>query len=328
MVRCGIMIEAQEGLTWARWRRLAETVDALAFDALWRSDHLFSLMGIPTRPGLDAWTSLTALALMTRRIRFGPLVCPITFHHPAMMARQAAAIDELSGGRFELGIGTGWNDREHEAFGVPYPRVGERVRRLDEAAHVIRALWGDQPATFEGRYYSLDGAMGWPKPLQRPAPLLIAGKGPKVLEIVAKYADEWNTNGTSPDQLRARRALLESACGAVGRDPAGIEYSMMCGLLIGEHGAALERRARKIQEYVPSRASIRAADLPAALRAAHWLVGTPAEIVAQIRALAAEGIERVMLQLFDQEDLDAIHLVDEQVLPRLRDVVATRPPLA
>ncbi len=283
-------------------------------------------MGIPTRPGLDAWTSLTALALMTRRLRFGPLVCPITFHHPAIMARQAAAIDVLSGGRFELGIGTGWNDREHEAFGVPYPRVGERVRRLDEAAQVIRALWGDQVATFEGRYYRLDGAAGWPKPLQRPAPLLIAGKGPKVLEITAKYADAWNTNGAGPVQFRERRALLESACAAVGRNPAGIQYSMMCGILIGENGAALERRARKIQEYIPSRASIPTADLPAALRAGHWLVGTPADVVAQIRALAAEGVERIMLQLFDQEDLDAIHLVAEQVLPHLRDVSASRPP--
>jgi alkanesulfonate monooxygenase SsuD/methylene tetrahydromethanopterin reductase-like flavin-dependent oxidoreductase (luciferase family) len=321
------MIEGQEGLTWARWRRLAEAVDALGFESLCRSDHLFSLSARPDRPGLEAWTSMTALALITRRIRFGPLVSPITFYHPAILARQAAAVDELSGGRFVLGIGTGWHDREHEAFGVPYPRAGERVRRLGEAARVIRALWDDGPATLEGRYYPLAGAEGWPKPAQRPAPLLIAGKGPKVLAIVARYADEWNTGAAAPDEIRARRALLEAACGAIGRDPAAIKYSVMCGILIGETGAALERRARKIQEYVPSRASAPARELPAALRSAHWLVGTPDEVAAQIGQLAAEGIERVLLQMFDQEDLDALHLIDEQVLPRLRDMRATRPRL-
>ena len=346
MVKCGIMIEGQEGLTWDRWRRIAETVDALGFESLCRSDHLFSLgahrrshereagntvghtaASLSDRPGLDVWTSLTALALMTRRVRFGPLVCPITFYHPAMLARQAAAVDVLSGGRFVLGIGAGWHDVEHHAFGVPYPRAGERVRRLGEAARVIRALWGDAPATVDGRYYRLEGAVGWPKPAQRPAPLLIAGKGPKILGVAAKYADEWNTGAAAPDQVRARRALLEAACDDVGRDPARIAYSMMCGFLVGETGAALERRALKIQAYVPSRASIPPRDLPAALRSSNWLVGTPDEIVAQIGDLAAEGIERVLLQLFDQDDMDALHLVDERVLPRLRDMPVTRPPL-
>ncbi len=319
MVRVGVMIEGQEGLTWERWRRIAEAADTLGFESLWRSDHLFSLFGVGTRPGLDTWPSLTVLATMTRRIRFGPLVCPITFRHPAMLAREAAAVDVLSGGRLELGVGAGWHDREHEAFGIPYPRVGERIRRLDEGIHVIHALWSDGPAQFEGRFYRLDGAAGWPKPVQRPRiPLIVGGKGPRLLEVVAKHADEWNCGGSQPPAaVRARTETLDAACRKIGRDPRTIRRSWMGAFLIGENGAGLERRARKIQEYVPPRAATPASKLPDVLRGEGWLVGSPEEIVRQMRVLTAEGIERFMLQLFDQEDLEALHLVAEQVIPRL-----------
>jgi F420-dependent oxidoreductase-like protein len=318
VARIGIMIEGQEGLTWDRWRRIAETVEAVGFESLWRSDHLFSLYDVPTRPGLDTWTSLTYLAATTRRIRFGPLVCPITFHQPSILARQAAAVDVLSGGRLELGVGAGWHDREHQAFGIPYPRVGERIRRLDEGVRVIRALWADGPAHFDGRYYRLDGAVGWPKPVQRPRiPLVIGGKGPRLLEVVAKHADEWNCGGSRPPaDVRVKTEVLLAACDRVGRDPRSIRRSWMGAYLIGESAAVLERRARAIQEYVPARAATPTAALPDVLRREGWLVGSPAEIVAQMRALIAEGIERFMLQHYDQEDLDALHMLAEQVLPR------------
>src|SRR5438445_1697895 len=250
------MIEAQEGLTWDRWRRLAETAEALGFDSLWRSDHLFSLFGVLTRPGLDMWPTLTYLATATRRIRFGPLVCPITFRHPAMLARAAAAVDVLSGGRLELGVGAGWHDGEHQAFGIPYPPVGERIRRLDEGIQVIRALWSDGPAHFDGRFYRLDGAVGWPKPMQRPRiPLIVGGKGPHLLQIVAKHADEWNCDYSEPPStIRVRTQTLEEACRKVGRDPHTIRRSWMGAFLIGERGGDLERRARAIREYVPAHA--------------------------------------------------------------------------
>ncbi len=319
MAHVGLMIEGQEGLTWDRWRRIAEAVDSLGFESLWRSDHLFSLFGVDKRPGLDTWPSLTQLAMVTRRIRFGPLVCPITFRHPAMLAREAAAVDALSGGRLELGVGAGWHDREHEAFGIPYPRAGERIRRLDEGIRVIRALWGDGPAHVEGRFYRLAGAVGWPKPAQRPAiPLIVGGKGPRLLEVVARHADEWNCGGGQPPAaVRARVETLEAACRKIGRDPATIRRSWMGGFLIGENGAALERRARTLQEYVPPRAATPTAKLPEELRQAGWLVGSPEEIIAQMHALTAEGIGRFMLQFYDQEDLDAVHLVAERVIPRV-----------
>ncbi len=319
MLRVGVMIEGQEGLTWERWRRIAETVEGLGFESLWRSDHLFSLYGVPTRPGLDTWTSLAQLATLTRRLRFGPLVCPITFHHPSVLARQAAAVDVLSGGRLELGVGAGWHDREHQAFGIPYPPVGERIRRLDEAVQVIRALWHDGPASFAGRYYRLDGGVGWPKPVQRPRiPVIIGGRGPRVLQVVARHADEWNCGGSRPPaDVRAKTETLVAACQRIGRDPRTIRRSWMGGVLIAEHGAALERRARKIQEYVPPRAATPTAQLPNVLRSEGWLVGSPEDIVGQMRDLAAEGMERFMLQFYDQEDLEALHLLAREVVPRL-----------
>jgi F420-dependent oxidoreductase-like protein len=319
VIRTGIMIEGQEGLTWPRWQRIADTVEALGFESLWRSDHLFSLYDVPSRPGLDTWASLTALAMMTRRLRFGPLVCPITFRHPSVLAREAAAVDVLSGGRLELGLGAGWHDREHQAFGIPYPRPGERIRRLDEGIQVIRALWGEGPAHFEGRFYRLDGAVGWPKPAQTPRiPLVIGGRGPRVLEVAARYADEWNCAGSRPpDDVRARTETLLAACRRVGRDAREIRHSWMGAFLVGDTSSVLERRARKIQEYLPPRAATPASKLPEVLRAEGWLVGSPAEIVAQMRALATEGIERFMLQLYDQEDMEALHTLAEQVIPRL-----------
>lgn len=319
MARVGIMIEGQEGLTWERWRRIAETVDRLGFESLWRSDHLFSLFGVETRPGLDTWAALTQAAMVTSRIRFGPLVCPMTFRHPAMLAREAAAVDVLSGGRLELGVGAGWHDREHQAFGIPYPPPGERFRRLEEAIHVIRALWGEGPAHFEGRFYRLDGAVGWPKPAQRPRlPLIVGGRSVRVMGIAAKHADEWNCAGAyTPAAIRDRMQVLDAACRSGGRDPATLRRSWMGGVLIGENGTALERRARKIQEYVPPRAATPAAKLPGELRAGGWLVGSADEVVAQMRPLIDEGIGRFMLQYFDQEDLDGLHLLAEQVVPKV-----------
>lgn len=311
------MIEGQEGLTWKRWRRLADAVDRLGYESLWRSDHLFSLFGVAARPGLDTWPSLTYLATATRRIRFGPLVCPITFRHPSMLAREAAAVDVLSGGRLELGLGAGWHEGEHRAFGIPYPPTGERIRRLDESIRVIQALWAGGPARFDGKFYRLDGGTAWPKPAQQPRiPFVIGGKGPKVLEVAARYADEWNCGGSQkPAAVRERTRTLEAACRKVGRDPKTIRRSWMGGILIGESGAALERRARVVQEYVTTRAATAAARLPGELREAGWLVGTPEEIVGQMRELTAEGISRFNLQFFTLDDLDAVALIAEHVIP-------------
>ena len=234
-MKIGVMLEGQEGLTWERWFRIAERVEALGLDGLWRSDHFFSLMGQPKRPALECWTSLTALAQHTQRIRFGPLVSPMTFRHPALLARMAAAVDLLSNGRLVLGVGAGWNEAEHEAFGISLPPLKERFDRFEEGIAVIKALWTGGPVDLDGRYYPLRGAAAYPRPLQKPAPpLLIGGDGEvRLLRIVAREADEWNSHAPGPEVYRVKRAKLEEHCRAVGRDPATIRRSWMGGILIG-----------------------------------------------------------------------------------------------
>jgi alkanesulfonate monooxygenase SsuD/methylene tetrahydromethanopterin reductase-like flavin-dependent oxidoreductase (luciferase family) len=166
-MRFGIMLEGQEGLTWDHWHRIAARVEASGLDSLWRSDHFFSVMGAVERDSLETWASLAVLADRTRRLRFGPLVCSMTFRAPALLARMAAAVDQLGDGRLELGVGAGWYEREHQAFGIPFPPVKERMDRLEEGIEVLRRLWGPDPARFEGRYWQLRDAVCRPNPASR-----------------------------------------------------------------------------------------------------------------------------------------------------------------
>jgi F420-dependent oxidoreductase-like protein len=318
-VRLGIMIAGQEGLTWDHWRTAGRAADTLGFDSIWRSDHLLSLVGDSSRRGLDTWTSLAILATITERVRIGPLVSPVTFHHPSILARQAATLDELSGGRLELGLGAGWYDAEHRMFGVPYPPIRERIDRLEEAIRVICALWGDGAAHFTGTYYRLQDARGWPKPVQQPRiPLVVGGKGRRMLQVVAQHADEWNCGGNqTPSQVRERTALLVAACEKVGRDANQIRRSWQGGFLIGESAAALERRAHRIKEFFPEHRATPSSTLPGVLRGRGWLVGSAVDIAEQIHGLAAEGISRVVVQYFDLEDAEALELLASGVMPAL-----------
>src|SRR2546421_710671 len=234
-MRLGLMIEGQEGLTWDRWFRIAERVETLGLEGLWRSDHFFSLMGHPERPALECWSSLTALAQRTRRIPFGPLVSPMTFRHPSLLARMAAAVDTLSGGRLVLGLGAGWNDQEHRAFGLPFPPLRERMDRLEEGLEVITRLLRDEPAQFAGRYYQLEGPNPRPKPVQRPRiPVLIGTTSERrMLRIVARYADEWDVPGTiTPAAYRAKRERLAAYCRDINRDPREIRHCVSTAFLI------------------------------------------------------------------------------------------------
>ena len=241
-MQLGVMIEAQEGLDWELWRRIARTTEDLGFESLWRSDHFFSLSGPHSRDALETFVSLVLVAESTPRLRFGPLVSAITFRHPALTARMAAQLDVLSGGRSVLGMGAGWNVPEHEAFGFPFPPVKERLDRLEEGLQVVRALWGDAPAFFEGRHYRLQGAECYPKPVQRPLPIIVGGGGERrTLRIVARYADEWNSVGGGLDGYRHKRVVLERHCTEVRRDPAAIRHSQMAAFVIGRDEAGMSR---------------------------------------------------------------------------------------
>ncbi len=314
----GVMIEGQEGLTWERWRRILRATEDLGFESLWRSDHFFSLSGPRDRPALETFLSFVLVASETSRIRFGPLVSSATFRHPSLVARMAAQIDVLSGGRFILGMGAGWNVPEHEAFGLPFPAVRERMDRLEESIRVVRALWGDGPANFEGRYYTLKDALCEPKPAQRPMPLLVGGSGEKrTLKLVAQYADEWNGVSMGVDAYRAKRAVLEQHCAAVGRDPTTIRHSQMTGFIIGKTDADQRAHLAKVAETLPALGRNDPAEVMQGMRTRGWLVGTPDEVVQEIGRRQEAGLSRMMLQHQAQEDFATLELIASEVLPQV-----------
>lgn len=312
-MQMGIMLEGQEGLNWERWTRISQQVEALGLHSLWRSDHFFSVMAKGERDSLECWTSLVELATRTRRIRFGPLVSPMTFRHPALLARMAAAVDQLSNGRLVLGLGAGWNEAEHAAFGIPLPPLKERMDRLEEGIRVIRALWTGGPVSLPGTYYPLNGATLRPRPQQEPGPpLLIGGDGEqRLLRIVAEYADEWNSHPHGLDIFQHKRSKLEEHCRDVRRDPDQIVCSVMLGVCIAADRSALDDRARWFKSFLPSLTNVPADQVLASLRDRGWLVGIPDEIAEQVRRWEVVGARRVMLQYFDMEDLGGLKLLAE-----------------
>ena len=309
----GIMIEGQEGLTWERWWRLAAAAEDLGYESLCRSDHLTGLSGQSKRPSLETWASLVALAARSKRIRFGPMVSPLTFYHPVILVKSAAAVDALAGGRFDLGIGAGWNEHEHAMFGVPFPPLKERMDRLECGARAIRALDGDKPVTLEQPYYPLKNAESYPRPASGRTRLVIGGRGEKrTLAIVARYADEWNVTRVDVSAYPAKRAVLTSHCEAVGRNPDAIRRSLMVPLAIGRDTAEIARRIANARAVFPA-----LPDGEAAWRAAGFLAGPPAQVLADLDRWKAAGMQRVLLQMLDQEDIGALELFAKDVLPRL-----------
>jgi F420-dependent oxidoreductase-like protein len=313
----GVMVEGQEGLTWDGWRQIMACVEALGFESLWRSDHFMSLVD-NNRESLETWVALTLTAAETTRLRFGPLVCPITFRHPSLLARMAAAVDALSGGRLVLGVGAGWNDQEHRAFGLAFPPMKERMDRLEEGLEVIMRLLGDEPAQFAGRYYQIEGANPRPKPAQRPRiPILIGTTSERrMLRIVARYADEWDVPGTiTPAAYRAKSQRLAAYCRDINRDPREIRHCVSTAFLIGRNERELRSRIESMQQLMPHLTPLDAAGVRAALQKEEWLIGTPEEIIAALQALADEGVERVMLQHNNQADFEALELIAREVMP-------------
>lgn len=312
-MRIGIMIEGQEGLTWERWFRLAEAAEDLGYESLCRSDHLTGLTGEPTRASLETWTSLTALAARTRRIRFGPMVSPLTFYHPALLAKMAHAVDRLSGGRLDLGIGAGWNEYEHAMFGVPFPSLRERMDRLERGGRLIRALDAGQAVTLDQPLYPLRNAQTHPGPTTGRLRLVIGGRGEKrTLRLVAELADEWNVTRVDVAGFRAKRAVLADHCAALGRDPGAIRRSLMVPCVVGRDRAEVARRIATARAIFPS--------LPedeATWQAAGFLAGSPERVASDLAEWARAGLQRALLQTLDQEDLPGLTLFAREVMPHL-----------
>lgn len=305
MPEVAVMIEGQDGLNWSRWQRIARVVEETGFVGLFRSDHFTNPTG-PVKDALELWVSLTWLASHTRRIEFGPLVSPLSFRHPVITAWMAGAVDDLSGGRLRLGLGAGWEEREHDTFGFPLLALPERFARFQEGLEVItRLLRDDAPVTFHGRYYRLEGAQILPRPARRGGPpIVVGGRGPRrTLPLVARYADEWNAVAIAHAELPALNARLDELLRERGRNPAEVRRSLMATVVFGRDRAELERRL--------------AGRSAAELRARGAFVGTGAEIVEQIQALGRAGLQRVMLQWLDQDDLEGLRALGEAVLSRL-----------
>ncbi|GIV88937.1 MAG: LLM class F420-dependent oxidoreductase [Chloroflexus sp.] len=304
-IKIALMIEGQNGLTWPRWQRLAQATEDLGFVGLYRSDH-FTNATPPEKESLELWISLAWLASHTKRIEFGPLVSPVSFRHPALTARMAAAVDDLSGGRLQLGLGAGWQEREHTMFGFDLLPVQERFHRFAEGLEVVtRLLRSETPITWIGEYYQLRDAILLPRP-QRPGgpPIVIGGNGEKrTLPLTARYADEWNAVFVPPDRFAQLNAKLDELLATAGRPRAAVRRSVMTGSVFGRDDAEVER--------------VLAGRDRATLRARGVLVGTAGEVIEQIHAFAAVGVEWLMVQWLDVDDLDRLEAFATQVLPHV-----------
>ena len=316
-VDIGLLVEGHAGLTWERWTRIARAAEDAGLASVFRSDHFF--VGPRQSDSLEAFLSFVVAARETERIRFGGLVSPITFRTPVEVGRMAAQLDDLSDGRFRLGIGAGWNEAEHRAFGIPFPPLGERMDRLEEAIQMMRAMWAPEPATFHGRFYQLDGADLRPKPPPGRPRVIIGGTGERrLLRLVARYADEWNCQPLTAAAYDHKRRVLEAHCEAEGRDPSSIKRSMMIDSIIGDNEDQLERATRLAMRVFPTEEASDPVAYRARMRAAGWLVGTSAEVASQLEELEGLGLSEVQIHHLAYDDLEFPAYLGEALAPAVK----------
>jgi F420-dependent oxidoreductase-like protein len=310
-MRLRIFTEPQQGADYGRLLAVARATEQLGFDAFFRSDHYMNMGPGSGLPGpTDAWVTLAGLAVQTSRIRLGTLMSPVTFRYPGALAIAVAQVDQMSGGRVELGLGAGWYEAEHAAYGLPFPDTAERFGRLEEQLAIITGLWDapvGQTFSYDRKYYQVTDSPGLPKPVQRPhPPILIGGQGRRrTPRLAAQYADEFNVPFTSAENTGAAFGRVRDACRTVGRDPDSLVYSAAQTVCCGRDEAELARRAAAIGMEV---ADVRA----------NGLGGTPSELVDKIGQFGALGASRMYLQVLDLHDLDQLELIAAQVMPQVR----------
>jgi F420-dependent oxidoreductase-like protein len=304
MLEIAIMIEGQNGLNWPRWQKIVKLVEDLGFVGLYRSDHFTNSNGTEL-DSLELWTSLTWLACNTSRIEFGPLVTPFSFRNPVFTARMASAVDDLSNGRLTLGLGAGWQEREHSLFGFNLLEPNPRFDRFEEGMQVVTSLLkSDEPVTFEGQYYQLRGATLLPRPQRKGGPrILVGGSGEKrTLPAVVRYADEWNCVMLLPKEFAEKNARLNELLAADGRDPESVRRSMMTGCIFGKDDSALQEKLSARKRTVDE------------LQAHGMVVGSPVQVQEQLKVLEEAGVQRVMLQWLDLDDLAGLEALAKAVL--------------
>lgn len=309
-LRVRVLMEPRHGASYDEILALARATEQAGFDAFFRSDHLLGVD--PADPGYrpsDSWTTLAGLARDTSRVRLGTLVTAATFRPPALLAAIVATVDDMSGGRAELGIGTGWYEREHGAYGLPFPSVGERFDRLEEALAIITGLWrhtaGEGPGfSFTGRHFTVEDSRTPPRPAQRPhPPVIVGGTGPKrTPAVAARFATEFNAGLGTPAQLRERIAVFERACEAIGRDPGEAGRSILVPVACGATPDEVDRRAAVIgSEFMRT----------------HAVIGSPELVTERIADYGEAGADTVYLHIYDIHDLDQIALLGAEVLPHV-----------
>jgi F420-dependent oxidoreductase-like protein len=312
-MRVCLMIEGQEGVTWDDWVRLARLTERHGLEGLFRSDHYTAIIR-PDADALDAWATLAGLAAITERIRLGTLVSPATFRHPSVLARVAVTVDHISGGRVDVGMGSGWYEREHEANGFPFLDGKQRFELFAEQVEIVVRSWTEERFDHDGPGYELRGQQALPRPVQHPHPPLVLGGTvkPRFAELAARYATEVNTLGASNDELRERKRQLDRACADCGRDPATLGFSVMTSCFLGNTRAeAAERIARFL--------SVRGDDTdPEAMleeRKDRWLAGSVDDVAERIDELRELGVTRVFLQHLNHSDDEMVALIGDRLLP-------------
>ena len=313
-----LMIEGQEGVTWPQWRALAAACEQHGISTLFRSDHYQNLDGQhPERGSLDAWGTTIALSALTTTLRLGTLVSPTSFRHPSVLAKLVVTADHVSGGRIDVGIGAGWHQREHEAYGFPFLSSAERIDVLEEQLEILMGTWGDAETppsgaadkstfSFDGRYYTLSGLDAQPKPVQRPHPPLIIGgaAGPRSAALAVRFADEYNTAFASLEQIQRRKANIDEAFERAGREP--IPFSVMAGAVLGVDDAEVAQRAHVVADATGWDADGIVRDPPQG-----WFVGTTEQAAEQLAPLREAGVSRVMCNQFVEPQVEQIARLGE-----------------
>lgn len=327
-MRYVLMTEPQQGMSYADQLAAARTAERNGFEAYFRADHYASFPGAAGNPTTDAWTVLAGLARETDRIGLGVLVSPATFRHPGVFAKVVTTVDEMSGGRIEVGVGAGWNESEHRQLGIPFPEITARADMMEDQLAILHGLWGEPDGwSYDGRSgVHVEDSLFRPRPVDVPGRprtpiggarprLIVGGQGsPRSLRLAARYADEFNLSSSTPDRAREVGAELDAACQAIGREPATLARSTMSGVLVGRTREEVETRERTLLEAFGDDAEVGEAWLEE--RRTRWVHGTPDEARAQVARFAAAGMERIMLQDFLPWDLDMIDVMGEEIVGR------------
>jgi F420-dependent oxidoreductase-like protein len=324
-MRFALMIEAQQGLSYEDQLALARRAEAAGLEAFFRSDHFASFPGAADNPTTDAWTVLAGLARETTSIRLGVLVSPVTFRHPGTFAKVVTTVDEMSGGRIEVGVGAGWNEDDHRRLGLAFPPISERADLLEDELAILHGLWTEPDGwSFEGHQVRVEGARFHPKPIDAPGRpharngmvrprLIVGGEGsPRSFRLAARWADEFNLSSSSPERTAERYRQLDAVVREAGRDPSTVTHSAMVGALIGADADEVGRREAEL---------LRTLDIDPTTgsewfdeRRARWIAGTPDEARAMVGRFADAGVERIMLQDFLPWDLEMVDLIGRELV--------------